>query len=69
MSGIDMDMGIHQLTDRYVAVWNEPDAERRRAAIRELWSADAVHMLQPPRSCCRPMYPSTSSARGTQVNP
>lgn len=43
------DVDIHTLTDRYVAVWNEPDAERRRAAIHELWSADAVHVLQPPR--------------------
>ncbi|MFG3105592.1 hypothetical protein [Streptomyces tendae] len=43
------DIDIHDLTDRYVAVWNEPDAERRHAAIRELWSADAVHVLQPPK--------------------
>ncbi|MGW1805399.1 hypothetical protein [Streptomyces sp. NPDC002078] len=49
MSDIAIDMDIHQLTDRYVAVWNEPDAERRRAAVRALWSADAVHMLQPPK--------------------
>ncbi|MGW2474553.1 hypothetical protein [Streptomyces sp. NPDC001665] len=45
MTGID----VHELTDRYVAVWNEPDAERRRAAVRELWSADAVHVLRPPQ--------------------
>ncbi|MEU9202185.1 hypothetical protein [Streptomyces sp. NPDC048332] len=43
------DIDIHHLTDRYVAVWNEPDAERRRVAVRELWSADAVHVLQPPQ--------------------
>ncbi|WP_327707633.1 hypothetical protein OG912_00495 [Streptomyces sp. NBC_00464] len=43
------DIDIHDLTDRYVAVWNEPDGERRRAAIRALWSADAVHVLQPPK--------------------
>ncbi|MEV5606537.1 hypothetical protein AB0L33_34415 [Streptomyces sp. NPDC052299] len=43
------DIDIHELTDRYVAVWNEPDAERRRAAVRELWSADAVHVLRPPQ--------------------
>jgi hypothetical protein len=36
------------LANRYVAVWNEPDPARRRAAIRELWSADATHVLQPP---------------------
>ncbi|MYQ79422.1 MULTISPECIES: hypothetical protein [unclassified Streptomyces] len=43
------DIDVHDLTDRYVAVWNEPDAERRRAAVRALWSADAVHVLRPPQ--------------------
>ncbi len=37
-----------ELADRYVALWNEPDAERRRAAIAALWSEDGVHVLQPP---------------------
>jgi hypothetical protein len=37
------------LTDSYVAVWNEPDAGRRAAAVRALWSDDAVHVLQPPQ--------------------
>ncbi|MEU7428230.1 hypothetical protein [Streptomyces sp. NPDC040750] len=46
---IDIDIDIHNRTDRYVAVWNDPDAERRRAAMCELWSADAVHVWQPPR--------------------
>jgi hypothetical protein len=39
---------IKELADRYVAVWNEPDPERRRDAVRELWSADAVHALPAP---------------------
>jgi hypothetical protein len=43
------DIDVHNLTDRYVALWNEPDAERRRTAIRELWSFDAVHVLKPPK--------------------
>ena len=47
------DTDVRDLTDRYVAVWNEPDAERRRTAIRELWSADAVHVLQPPEEILR----------------
>jgi hypothetical protein len=38
------------LADRYVAVWNEPDADARRDAIRALWSADASHTLQPPQA-------------------
>ena len=37
------------LADRYIALWNEPDAERRRAAIAELWTEDGVHLLQPPQ--------------------
>jgi hypothetical protein len=38
-----------ELVDRYVAMWNEPDAERRRQAISELWASDAVHKLEPPQ--------------------
>src|SRR2546423_238460 len=38
-----------ELVDRYAAIWNEPDADRRRKAVRELWSEDAVHILQPPQ--------------------
>jgi hypothetical protein len=41
------------LTDRYVAVWNEPDATRRRAAVRELWTEDASHVLQAPQDVRR----------------
>lgn len=38
-----------QLADRYVALWNEPDAERRRRMIAELWTEDGRHLLQPPQ--------------------
>ena len=38
-----------ELVDRYVAVWNEPDAELRRKAIHELWTQDGAHIVQPPR--------------------
>lgn len=31
------------LADRYVAVWNEADAGRRRQAIADLWASDAQH--------------------------
>lgn len=37
------------VADRYAAVWNEPDPELRRRAVRELWHEDAVHVLQPPQ--------------------
>jgi len=37
-----------QLTRTYIALWNEPDPDRRRRAIAELWTADGRHILQPP---------------------
>jgi hypothetical protein len=42
-------MKTKELVERYVAVWNEPDAERRRQGIGELWSEDAVQVLDPPQ--------------------
>jgi hypothetical protein len=39
-----------QLVDRYVAIWNESDPERRRQGVAELWSEAATHLLQPPKS-------------------
>jgi hypothetical protein len=39
---------INELVDRYISVWNEPDVERRRVMIKELWSRDATQLLQPP---------------------
>jgi hypothetical protein len=38
-----------ELADRYVALWNEPDADRRRQMIAELWTEDGRHILQPPQ--------------------
>lgn len=38
-----------ELVERYVAVWIEPDADRRRKAIAELWTEDGVQLLQPPQ--------------------
>jgi hypothetical protein len=37
------------LADRYVALWNEPDPERRRRVIAELWTEDGSQILQPPQ--------------------
>jgi hypothetical protein len=38
-----------QLADRYLALWNEPDADRRRRTIAELWTEDGSQILQPPQ--------------------
>ena len=37
-----------QLAENYIALWNEPDADRRRRMIAELWTEDGRHILQPP---------------------
>jgi hypothetical protein len=37
------------LAERYVALWNESDPDRRRRMIAELWTEDGYHILQPPR--------------------
>ena len=34
------------IIDRYVAVWGEPDAEARRAAIGSLWEPDGVEYVE-----------------------
>lgn len=39
----------NELADRYVAIFNEPDPERRHAAVRALWSEGGVQVLNPPR--------------------
>jgi hypothetical protein len=39
----------NELAGRYVAIWTEADPERRRAAIAESWTEDAVHILEPPQ--------------------
>jgi hypothetical protein len=37
------------LAERYVALWNEPDADVRARMIRELWAPDGEHVLDPPQ--------------------
>ena len=39
----------HAFAENYVALWNEPDADRRRRMIAELWTEDGRHILQPPQ--------------------
>jgi hypothetical protein len=40
----DMD-SAQKLADRYVAVWSETDAERRRQSIAELWVPEGEHYV------------------------
>ena len=37
------------LAKKYLALWNEADADRRRRMIAELWTPDGRHILQPPQ--------------------
>jgi hypothetical protein len=38
-----------ELAEKYLELWNEPDADRRRRMIAELWTQDGRHILQPPQ--------------------
>jgi hypothetical protein len=38
-----------ELAEKYLALWNEPDADRRRRMIAELWTEDGRHVLQAPQ--------------------
>lgn len=37
---------IATFVERYNAVWNEPDANRRRRSVSELWSENARHFTE-----------------------
>src|SRR5262249_34540252 len=41
-------MNVTELVETYVNLWNEPDAQRRRAAVRELWAPGGRQVLLPP---------------------
>jgi hypothetical protein len=41
------------LAERYVALWNEPDAGRRRRTVADLWTQDGRHLVQPPQEIRR----------------
>lgn len=36
---------LHEIVDRYTAVWNEPDNDARGKAVADLWAEDAVHTI------------------------
>jgi V8-like Glu-specific endopeptidase len=42
-----------ELADRYVALWNEADPERRRTLIAGLWGEQGEHILQPSEEARR----------------
>jgi hypothetical protein len=42
-------MTERQLAEKYITLWNEPDADQRRRMIAELWTEDGRHILQPPQ--------------------
>ncbi|MEV6325151.1 hypothetical protein AB0M45_28810 [Nocardia sp. NPDC051787] len=44
---------LMHFAERYVALWNEPDAEARHRLIRQLWSADGAHVLVDPPQAMR----------------
>ena len=46
-------MNLHQLADRYITLWNEPDADIRRELIRELWAPDGAQVLVDPPQAVR----------------
>ncbi|MFD8248800.1 hypothetical protein [Nocardia sp. NPDC059691] len=39
---------LSRFADRYIALWNESDAEARHKLIRELWSEDGAQVLVDP---------------------
>ena len=41
-------ISAQEFAERYVGVWNEASPEARRTLIRELWSEQGEHVLQPP---------------------
>jgi hypothetical protein len=43
MSENDAATPIREVIDRYISVWNEPDADARRHAIAELWAEGGTY--------------------------
>ncbi|WP_280498051.1 hypothetical protein [Nocardia asiatica] len=44
---------LSRFAERYVALWNEPDAEARHRQIRRLWSEDGAQVLVDPPQAMR----------------
>lgn len=41
-----MPLDPQALADRYAALWNEPDAAKRRAAIEAVWTPEGEHYVR-----------------------
>ena len=54
----------NELAERYTAVWMEPDGDRRRQAIADVWSDDAIHISSPRRRSTRPPLSGPSTRPG-----
>jgi hypothetical protein len=39
----------NELIERYVAMWNEPDATARRQSVRDVWAPTGRQVLAPPK--------------------
>ena len=37
---------INTFVERYISIWNEPDADARRQAVRSLWHEEASHLAR-----------------------
>jgi len=49
MSSEPTDIELEHLIDRWVGQWNEPDSQRRRRLIDEVWTEDGYQvMVNPP---------------------
>jgi hypothetical protein len=40
---------VLELPQRYMALWNEPSPQARRALVEELWTPDGRQVLDPPQ--------------------
>jgi hypothetical protein len=39
---------VKEMADRYVSIWNESSPEARAKLVRDLWSEDAMHIVETP---------------------
>ncbi|MGW4326138.1 hypothetical protein ACWEKR_09625 [Nocardia sp. NPDC004573] len=44
---------LSRFAERYIALWNESDAEARRQRIRQLWAEDGAQVLVDPPQAMR----------------